>query len=458
MLELTKNSITGIVLAFMFLNFMVKADPIMRKIFGFTAGGNAGKLTAAPLMPQIAAATAVGEQVAKSPIVKAYGNFLGNTIAKPLSRVASRAGRGMNRLGSRAQARIDEARYDGDPEKIKKVQEAREKKKKENAKQRKELLEGAKLGASFGMSVAGAVAKGALAIPLMMVEGNLGIKLLSSTVTSVDKAKKKLRKIHSKGVRLKPLTAQLGKKFKLKGFRSRNTKSRTRLGNKLSALGVKFKIINKDPKKNKNTNKPTTTIDPELKKAIETKMNINKLKFSNRSKNIHQMLDPGEGGGIEKATAYAEILARARQTERELEQAYRKIVGKTDEQIAKAEAVDPEFARSLQDKLSRELEKAALGLTKPLTEKDIYKAVELYQTKTPTFNAQAETLNVRDIEGIKKEIDSVLESNGEDIRMSEEFVARVEQELKGKHRPEEKETTSPRRRQCTRRKFNKPKK
>lgn len=427
----------------MFLNFMVKVDPIMRKIFGLTAGSNTGKLAVAPLMPQIATAKAIGKQVKKSPITGVYGNFLGKTIVKPLSSATSRAGNALNRLNSNVQAQIDAARYEGDPEKLKKAKEKRE----NREKKAKQFWESAKVGVPLGLRSVGAVAKGAIALPLMMVESELGIEVLSSTVTSVDKVKKTLSGLEKKGIQVKPRTAKKEKKFKLKGIRSRNKKSRARLAKKFAALGMKFKMIDiMDEtgeitiRRKTNINNPTSTTNPELRKAVEAKINANKLKFSRGGKNIHQMLDSGEDGSIDRAIAYADILAKARQTERELEQEYRRIVSKTDEQIAAAEKISPEFARSLQDKQAQELEKAALALSKPLTEKDIYKAIETYQSKTPSFNTKAEAFTRTDIEGITKEIDSVLEAKGEDIKMSQEFVKRVEQELQESRKQSQKET------------------
>lgn len=80
-------------------------------------------------------------------------------------------------------------------------------------------------------------------------------------------------------------------------------------------------------------------------------------------------------------------------------------------------------------------------LAKPLSEKDIYRAVQNYKSKVPQFNEDAERISSRDIEGIAKEINGVLKQKGTDMEMSKEFINKVQQELANSQRrmQEEKE-------------------
>ena len=132
------------------------------------------------------------------------------------------------------------------------------------------------------------------------------------------------------------------------------------------------------------------------------------------------------------------MLAEAQQKEIEIEQLYKEIVGKLDEQISEAENIDPEFLKVLQDKKDKELSRMAQILSKPLSEKDIYKAVQNYKSKVPMFDVNAERIGQQDLEGIAKEINAVLAKKGEGIEMSKEFVEKVQKEIEeGRRREQE---------------------
>lgn len=439
-LKLTETSLVGIGIAFIFLHFMVKMDPIWRKVFGFTAGKNTAKLSVDELLPKMLLAKGIGKQAVN--VTKKYGNFLGNNVAKPIGNAASRAGHGLSRMrdnlfqGAYVEAEnIDRAN---------KQQEERNKKKEkeEKKKSREKLAQGALTGALIAKDMVLTAAKAAVVFPMLVVEPKLGVHILASTVSSRDKVIKTIKQAKKDG--LVPKTAPEGMKFALYAIQPRNKQSSDKLKRRLNALDVEYKEeaskkkmtpeeIRKQQLKAEQERK--AQMSPEAKKAFNTKINISKLKYATSQKDIAEIL---EAGGEEEAKAYAELLAEAQKQEAELEMLYKEIVGKIDEEIAGATDIDPEFLKTLQDKKDKELSRMAMILSKPLSEKDIYKAVQNYKSKVPMFDISAERIGQQDLEGIAKEINSVLAKKGEGIEMSKEFIEKVQKEItEGRRREQE---------------------
>ena len=67
-------------------------------------------------------------------------------------------------------------------------------------------------------------------------------------------------------------------------------------------------------------------------------------------------------------------------------------------------------------------------MSQPLSEKDIFRAMQNYKSRVPQFNPTA-ALSQADMEGITKEINSILQSKGESIIMSKDFALKVQKEL-----------------------------
>lgn len=432
-LKLTETSLVGIFISFIFLHFMIKMDPIWRKVFGFSAGSNTAKLSVDELAPKVALIKGVG----KSTVSKArkYGNFVGKHVGGPVyNNVGKLASRISNSISESVHAEAERLGIE-DKEKTEKE---RKKEEEEKRKTREQLKESAKVAASFGKNALLGGLAAAAAIPIMIVEPKLGIELLASAVSSKERIIKTIEGARKKG--LLPKTAQKGKTFKLKGVRAKNGKAFNKLLNRFNGLGIKFKlkqpIGESDPSKNnapKGKNSPK--INTETRRRLLTRINIGNLKFASGGKRLEDILD--EDDGEDKATAYSRILEEARNVEQQLEDAYREAIGKIDDELAEAQGIDPEFLKVLQAKKAKELSRAASILSKPLSEKDIYMAVQNYKSNVPTFNNDLERISERDIEGIAKEVNSILEAKGQEIQMSKEFIEKVKKEITDSRRREQ---------------------
>ena len=165
-------------------------------------------------------------------------------------------------------------------------------------------------------------------------------------------------------------------------------------------------------------------LSQEQRRKLLTNLRLKDLTLASGNKTIEEILEQGDMGRLQ---AYAEILAQAREKEKDLQLEFQSITGRLDEQIAEMEKVSPEFAKMLQDKKTKELTETAKLLSKPLAEKDIFTAMQNYQAKAPNFDAN--TVSSQDVQGIVQEIDAVLAQKGSDIQMSKEFAKKLEKEL-----------------------------
>jgi len=235
-LQLTEVSILGIFIAFIFLHYMTKMDGVMRNIFGFNAGKNASKLAAVPpLMTQVAAAKAVGKPAKK--IGSAYGNFIGKTVGRPLGKMAGNMADRLDKVKDELTEKYGTTEKE-DEETAKK----RKKEQEERKRRRQRTIEGIKTGAKLGTSIAYTGLKGALVIPMLIVEAPLGIALLGSTVSSTNNIKRMLQDAKKKGQIPKATSVPSNKRYKLKGVRSRNQRSADKLRERLDLLGIKYRL------------------------------------------------------------------------------------------------------------------------------------------------------------------------------------------------------------------------
>lgn len=434
-LKLTETSLIGISIAFIFLHFMVKMDPIWRKVFGFTAGKNTAKLSVDELLPKMLLAKGIGKHAVN--VTKKYGNFLGNTVVKPVGNAAHRAGQGLSRMKNEMFSGVYTEAENIDRNNKQKEDKEKKKEKEEKKKARQKFTEQALTGALLAKDMVLTAAKAAIVFPMLVVEPKLGVHILASTVSSRDKVIKTLKQAKKDG--MIPKTAPEGMKFALYAIQPRNKQSADKLKRRLNALDVEYtekagKKMKPEEIRKQQLEAEKARMSPETKKVLNTKINISKLKYATSKKDISEIL---EAGGIEEATAYAELLAEAQKKEDELEQLYKEIIGKLDEQIAGASDIDPEFLKTLQEKKDKELSRMTQILSKPLSEKDIYKAVQNYKSKVPMFDINAERIGQQDLEGIAKEINAVLAKKGEGIEMSKEFIEKVQQEITDSRRREQ---------------------
>lgn len=448
-LKLTEVSIIGIFLAFIFLRYMLKMDPILREIFGLTGGKNTAKLSVDELAPKIALIKAI-ENKAKN-VTKSYGNFLGNKFGTPIANAAGNAGQRISSMRNNIYSGPAVQRGTITGVANQQEEEQRRKEKEEKQKARQAVLNQMATGVSIGKNAALTALKGATVLPLLIVETKLGIEMLSSTLSSRDKLLKTINSAREQ--KMIPKTMPSGTRLKLKGIRPRNQRAANGIMNRLRTFGIDFHSQQQiqqqqqqqqgTPGTKTNTKRKETTINNPVaekkKQELKTKININNLKLATGGKDVSEILDSNEENSIELATAYSEILAQARKTEQEIEQEYKELIGKIDEQIASSENIDPVFIKKLQEKKAKELSRTAYILSQPLSERDIYKAIQNYKSAEPMFNEKADTIPQRDIEGIAKEINKVLREKGQEIQMSKQFIEKVQRELTESRRKDKSE-------------------
>ena len=457
-LKLTETSIVGIFVAFLFLGFMVRVDKIVRRIFGLDAGKSAGKIA----LGNIAAGKGIiseakGYTKGAKKVGTMYGNYLGKTVGRPLGNLAGRAGNAIDNF--RNNMNFGEEEVEVDEEEQKKRKEEKEKRK----ARRNDMLNQAKLGAKAAGNMMAAIGASALIIPTLFAEPGMIGSVLGVTISSADRTKKLLgqfgEKINS-GTKAK--TAKDGQRYHLKGIKPKNASSRRNISNRLNALGIGYRLgpdiggpngpnggsgTGGGPGTNSSNSQglpldehgnpdlsriKLEDLNEEQRRALAAKMGVGSLRLVDRKKTVEEVLK--ETGDITKTEQYAELLGKAQALEREIESEYKAITGKLDEQMAEAErTVGAEFAARLQEKKARELKNTALFMSKPLSEKDIYRAMQNYKSKVPQFTATGE-LSQADMTGITKEINAILEQRGEGISMTKEFVRKVEKELTANQR------------------------
>lgn len=406
-LKLTQSSIVGIFLAFMFLNMMIKVDPLLRRIFGFGKGKNATHLSVPPIYAHVKAAKGFAKTV--KPIVAKHGNYLGRELNKTASKVGNKIGYARDSINRSIDDITRQTVSKTEYEQMQTKKKAQEQKSKERKEKLAKLGEAAKVGGKVGLNGALAVAKGALVVPIGIVEPQLGIEILSSATKSKDKAVKLIES--AKKDKLLPKT--LEGVYLYNGLKSNKNKIKT------------------NNKETNNQSKQATDI-------LRTKVNINNMQLAVGNTSIDDVL---VNKGMNKATAYADILSKARVKEREIQQQYTQLIGSIDNQISEMNKLNPEFARRLKEKKTIELEKQAKALYDPLTEKDIEKAMESYKNKVPNFKMDGEMLTKADIDGITKEINTVLESKEDSIQLGEQFKERLKEELEKSIKDKKEETT-----------------
>ena len=473
-LKLTEVSLVGIVISFMFLGFMLKVDPIFRKIFGLTGGKNTGKLAIGDIGGQIAIAKAGGGAVKR--VAKGYGNFAAGAL-KPVGAVAGKLSNKLTDINE--QMSEEKALEQGKTlEEYRREQELeaqeKEKKRKERAKKLDEIVDGMKITGS--MIKTGVL--GVLVVPMLIADQKLGGTILGSTISSSQRTKKLIEDAFKKGNwNAHAYTIDFGKRFKLAGIQPKNKKAQERLERQMKKRGYTYHLVDvpvspdavgggktslhtQAPKvgapKAEDTRADATTgglpkvvfekLTPNQKSMLLSAGTVATLKFAHDLKDVKEVQEVLEEQGIEAATAYAELLAEAEEQEKELERVYEEAVGELDKQIEEAERSGNEDLAKMvrkikQDKVKNLAETMAI-MKEPFNEKDIERAIKNYKSIVPQFNENAQYLSQQDIEGISKQIEKVLQSKGQDIELNKEFIGKVEKELKDKLAKDKQEQAS----------------
>ena len=472
-LKLTEVSLVGIVISFMFLGFMLKVDPIFRKIFGLTGGKNTGKLAIGDIGGQIAIAKAGGGAVKR--VAKGYGNFAAGAL-KPVGAVAGKLSNKITDVNEQMEEEralsqgktLEEYRREQEIE----AQE-KEKRRKERAKKLDQIVDGMKITGS--MIKTGVL--GVLVVPMLIADQKLAGTILGSTVTSSQRTKKLIEDAFKKGNwNAHAYTIDFGKRFKLAGIHPKNKKAQERLERQMKKRGYTYHLVDVPVSPDAVGGKPSlhtqapkvgvpnvedtrgdaTTgglpkavfdrLTPNQKSMLLSAGTIGTLKFAHDLKDVKEVQEVLEEQGIEAAAAYAELLAEAEEQEKELERAYEEAVGELDKQIEEAERSGNEDLAKMvrqikQDKVKNLAETMAI-MKEPFNEKDIERAIKNYKSIVPQFNENAQYLSQQDIEGISKQIEKVLQSKGQDIELNKEFIGKVEKELKDKLAKDKQEQAS----------------
>ncbi len=486
-LELSETSLLGIVIAFFFLSFMIKVDKVVRDIFGL-GGTNSGDLVVGTIGTQLAVAGYVKGAVKK--VGGKYGNYLGKTV-KPVAAIGGKIGNAYNA------AKIDMLKKWGmTEEEAEETIKEREKEKEKRKEERAKLLNEITAGLKIGTGIAATALKGALVLPIMIVEPVAGVQLLNSTIVSAQKVKETIEKAKENKI----LPTSLKGSFKLKGILPKNKKSAEALKGKFDALNVPYREVeipdsfdkssphessNSQASKyykpvlppvqtdnySKNESKQFEQKDIVTSKGVvgkiertiengeivETKIHLDKkavadldedgktelaeqlskedLQFAQIDKASSEIIEELiQEGDIEKIEAISEIIQEAKEKEKDLEKIYNEVTGKIDNQIDEMKNINPEFAAILQKKRAKELSKVAYMMSQPLSEKDIFRAIQNYQSKVPQFSPDQERFSSEDIKGITTELNEVLAKKGLQVEMSKEFIKKAEKELTEQHR------------------------
>lgn len=416
-IKLTESSLVGILLAFTMLNGMLKIDPLLRKMFMPGGGKNANHLSVPSLAAQIGMAKGVKARV--KPLVATHGNVL----KKGAGAVSSGLGKGVSSIKGKIDSNaLNNAKQNMSEPEYKKMLADKKQKDKEKAAKKQKLEQVAK-ASILGGKIAGhrlsEIAKNTVGLALLGVEPGLGASLLDSADKSGDRVEKLIEQ--AKKNKLLPKTIN-NNSYMYKEMKSRqNVRVKDRVY-----------IIDESKKGTQNKRKGKTeenkNVINTIQKAerMDAKINISNMRLVAGDKKIQDVL---LDEGILKATAYADILAKAQTKENEIIKQYNTILGKINNQSSELDKINPDFEKRLKQKQAIELEQQVKTLLNPLNIKDIEKAVEKYDAKTPTFNIDTKTISKDDIDGITDEINNVLLEKEESIQMSEEFKKKVEEAL-----------------------------
>lgn len=456
-LDLTEVSVGGIFIAFIFLKFMLKVDPTVRKIFGFSGGkgkgSSADKLTIEEIGPQFKGLQAIAKSRMVKGTIQSQARFIGKVVKKPALAIANEIDAGAsivkeeitNRFGSNIQMTPEE-------------EQEMKRKKKEKAEKRKEVQKGVKAGLGISKEMVKTFAKGLVAMPLVIAEPQFGITILDSAISSGEKTAKLIRSARKEG--LLP-TTPYNQSYRLNGILPRNLASYQKLISRFNALGIDYTVdsglagaagspgsgpiynpTGEDSyyipgeedavgltqeefrKRFKELNKS------KLERVLE-QLDLSNLKYASAKTSLEEVAEEED---IDTTELYAEILILAKEKEAELEKQFKELSGTTAEKIEQMKKVSPEFAKKMEEKKKQQLIKEARILAKPLSEIDIYKAIQSYQSKVPSFDPSSERIIQRDIVGIAKELNEILNKKGEGVTMSNTFISKVEKELANNQR------------------------
>lgn len=183
----------------------------------------------------------------------------------------------------------------------------------------------------------------------------------------------------------------------------------------------------------KNIDKGTIdSLSKQQKVKLMEKIGIDELELADEEQVdelMENVSDSLNSGDIDSAKAVVELLAKAKKEEEELGRMYDEMVQRIDEEVSKIEETNPGFAKSLRSAKTKEMSRIAYVMSNPLSEKDIYRAMQNYQSKVPQFDAKQTEISQRDIEGITRELNTILARKGTDMQMSDEFMKKVSKEL-----------------------------
>ena len=421
-IKLTQASLAGIMLAMIFLHFMMKnAESILRKIMAFTAGP--GDLMKDDLA-NIANATIAGMSMRK--IGASYVKGVNKVVIKP---VANLVGSGLSFASSRVRDLVSPGAERQNLANMSEIERREAEKKQEIKERNKEQVKRA-------LGVAGSTVSGTLqtvaGVVGTIVEPAVGLTLLGRGAGSFIDASDKLRDI--KGP--KQINVKDKRKYTFNGVRLADRRAADQLILNLTRDNIEFTIDSRGRIKAGNNLREYRNYIKKYVKKEKLDANNGALRSGLRfatGKALADNISIRESESDIRDRALVNLYGKAIDKEKELVREYKLARSEQDKLIASIALKDEKLASKLQAKQDIEMEKAMLALMDPLPVEYIETAISNYEANKGKQNIgfgenKDELLtgvNVeleQKVEGISQELNKILEEKKIKVRLGDNFT------------------------------------
>ncbi len=438
-LEIMEQSLTGILISFVFLNFMLKADKIMRKIVMGGEPNDVGDMMK-NILPNI-----LTKGIMASAIGKGYKKYLGATLGKATKKIA----------GGVANLSLDtiDKNVFLNSEQYKNLTKGKTEKEKEKIYEKYKENRNETIVKAIGetKNAMTAVAGIVMSVPMMVVDPQMGIIGLGKSVSKMQKFNLNIREI--KGFN------RVSKSHKYT-TNSKNLSRRVQLERHFKWNGIKYKIENKEMfildingkwrkvesykkvnnfrdaniKRNEKIEffDENGTIIEEVRNKVKNKIaiyeNLNGFMIAEDLIDMAKILQGGVDGWKEKA----EVLNKAVIVEDKMVNTYQEAIDnhfgtmnwKFGESTDSASA-NKEFQKVLKSKQINQFNETVKKLNNPIEFSNIKQAVENYKDSSEEVKTRLNKGIVENVDYMKiaKEINNILEAKGEDVRVVEDIFS-----------------------------------
>lgn len=439
-LELTEASLMGIALSLVFLNFMSKAEGILKKIMNFTDSSNDVDDFK---FPHLADATIAGLSVSK--MGKKYAHGVNKVVLKP---AGAAIGSGVGYISDKVKGLTGRSEKDAtEAEKESKAKLTDVEKKK--IEKEKEIKAKRKAEVARALRVArDGVAGSALAIgaiPALVIEPAIGLSLFAKSADFFIDAKRGINPVPLKRPKVRQNTK--GKRYTFNGIRVTDSKTAELLRANLERDKIPYTITDGN-------------IIAGGTRKQKRKINRKYLKSKYRYKNFGERVFVG-GLGLATGASFVnyirnseinrsdlkedmrnkalfELYTKADKQEKEIVRQYKEIKSRQDELISAIEKTNPEVAERLRAKQDKQIEDALLSLVNPVATEDISKAINEYETKNGGLfgvnlngidAAQRAVMTDMYVKGVATELNTVFAQKQSKIRLNETFTNTLKSKL-----------------------------